>query len=401
MTEKLDSKNDSLYPFQTYTFRNTSELERICPQAFNMMLNPEHEHELWLGNINGLVSPTSEYGLAIKLKCYLLAGKKLTFVLPENYEAIRPDNNNIGFRKTVLDMIRLGESKGLFYIKIYSVDNHEDDINKILKDYEGDMPKFDVAIMNPPYDGNLHLKILEKVIPLCKQIINISPVRWLQDPFAPYNNKSDYCKFEKTISQKIESLNIISAKKASTIFNAQFAMNLGIYVCGNGGYNYKHTDVLVNKIVEKTLQNNWMPYNQKDFYKSGCIQKKPYMLNVSGIRTGDTDTTRVVCKIYDNQCNVKLTNKKSAFTGGVGVSSTHFEFNTEAERYNFWKCYNHPFMLWTYRLWKIDQNIKAWKVPYFDYYDHAWDYEDFFNWFGLTAEERVRVINEIAQMYTE
>ena len=88
------------------------------------------------------------------------------------------------------------------------------------------MPKFDVAIMNPPYDGNLHLKILEKVIPLCKQIINISPVRWLQDPFAPYNNKSDYCKFEKTISQKIESLNIISAKKASTIFNAQFAIIL-------------------------------------------------------------------------------------------------------------------------------------------------------------------------------
>lgn len=263
------------------------------------------------------------------------------------------------------------------------------------------MGKFDVAIMNPPYDRNLHLKILEAVIPHAEKVVNISPVRWLQDPFAPYSTCSDYCKFEDSISKKIESLEVIPAKDASQLFDALFSMNLGIYVCGNGGYNYKHTDVLVNKIVEKTLQNNWMPYNQKDFYKSGCIQKKPYMLNVSGIRTGDTDTTRVVCKIYDNQCNVKLTNKKSAFTGGVGVSSTHFEFDTEAERYNFWKCYNHPFMLWTYRLWKIDQNIKAWKVPYFDYYDHAWDYEDFFNWFGLTSEERVRVMNEIAQMQAE
>ena len=28
------------------------------------------------------------------------------------------------------------------------------------------MPKFDVVIMNPPYYRNLHLKILEKVIPI-------------------------------------------------------------------------------------------------------------------------------------------------------------------------------------------------------------------------------------------
>ena len=79
MTEKLDKKNDDLFPFQTYIFRNTVELETICPSAFDMMLNPVHEHELWIGNINGLVSPTSEYGLAIKLKGIYYCRKEINF----------------------------------------------------------------------------------------------------------------------------------------------------------------------------------------------------------------------------------------------------------------------------------------------------------------------------------
>src|SRR5574344_2463190 len=47
------------------------------------------------------------------------------------------------------------------------------DIKKYLE--KNKMPKFDVAIMNPPYDGNLHLKILEKVIPIAEKVVNVSP----------------------------------------------------------------------------------------------------------------------------------------------------------------------------------------------------------------------------------
>ena len=44
--------------------------------------------------------------------------------------------------------------------------------------YEGIhvMPKFDVAIMNPPYDGNLHLKILEAVIPVADKVVKAHQV---------------------------------------------------------------------------------------------------------------------------------------------------------------------------------------------------------------------------------
>lgn len=258
--------------------------------------------------------------------------------------------------------------------------------------------KFDAVIMNPPYDRNLHLKILETVIPYAEKVVNISPVRWLQDPFAPYSTRSDYCKFEDSISKKIESLDVIPADKARELFDANMAMNLGIYVCGNGGYNYNHNDSLITKIVEKTLRNSWRPYNQKEFYKRNCIQLKPYAINVGAI---NGDVHIIMSKNYEHQITVGLSARATVFNGGSGIDATHFEFSTEEERKNFWACYNHKFMLWLISLWKVDPRIYANKIPYFDYYDHAWDYEDFFTWFGLTAEERVRVMNEIAQMLAE
>lgn len=263
---------------------------------------------------------------------------------------------------------------------------------------------FDIAIQNPPYDRNLHLKVLEQVLKVADKVINISPVRWLQDPFAPYINKSDYNKFEKSVSKHIKNIQFIPAKEATQLFgDASFTMNLGIYeLDANGGWNYQHNDPLVTKIVEKTMESNWMPFNQKKFYQDGCIQRKPYALNLCGFGgSGSTELDIITCRSYKEQINTQLTNRTSVFTGGVGVSSTHFEFDSEEERRNFYECYNHPFMKWTYRLWKSDVNVKAWKVPYFDYYDHAWDYEDFFTWFGLTPKERIRVMNEIEQMQVE
>ena len=257
---------------------------------------------------------------------------------------------------------------------------------------------FDIAIQNPPYDRNLHLKILEQVLKVADKVINISPVRWLQDPFAPYSSKSDYCKFEKTVSKKIETLDVIPAKDACKLFDAIFNMNLGIYICSeNGGYDYKHNDPLITKIVEKTMENSWAQFSQKKFYDNGCIQIKPYVLNVSAYGAENM----VVNATYESQLSVELMNEKSVKTGGDGSASSHFEFMTEEERHNFYNTYCHPFMLWHIKQWKNDVHVKSFKVPYFDFYDHAWDYEDFFNWFGLTPEERVRVMNEIAQMQAE
>ena len=267
---------------------------------------------------------------------------------------------------------------------------------KFTKVFEKMGMKFDVCIQNPPYDRNLHLKILKAVIPHAEKVVNISPVRWLQDPFAPYSTRSDYCKFEESVSKKIETLDVISAENARKLFDANMQMALGIYVCGkNGGYNYAFTDALIRKIVEKTMANSWMPSNQRDFYKNNCVQTKPYVLNVGAV---NGDLGKIMSQDYNHQISVGLSNRTSLFTGGAGVSATHFEFATDDERRNFHACYNHPFMLWHISQWKFDTNIKAWKVPYFNDYTHPWTLKRFFAWFELTKAEQSRVIREIRQM---
>ena len=266
---------------------------------------------------------------------------------------------------------------------------------KFTKVFEKMGMKFDVCIQNPPYDRNLHLKILEAVIPHAEKVVNISPVRWLQDPFAPYLNRSDYVKFETSISKHIKDLEIIPAKKATELFQeASFTMNLGIYTCDEqGGYDYTHNDALVNKIVTKTMENSWEPFAQKHFYKNGCMQVKPYVLNTAGVLSGG-----VLNATYESQCKVALSNPDSIKRGGVGSDSAHFEFDTESERLNFYNCYRSQFMQWQISLWKQDVHTKTIKVPYFNDYTKPWTNEMFKKYFDLTDEEWARVEKEMAAM---
>ena len=66
---------------------------------------------------------------------------------------------------------------------------------------------FDLCIMNPPYSGSLHLRILERVIPIADEVVNISPIRWLQDPTAfMKKRKTDMKKYEDSILKHLVAL---------------------------------------------------------------------------------------------------------------------------------------------------------------------------------------------------
>ena len=261
---------------------------------------------------------------------------------------------------------------------------------KFTKVFEKMGKKFDVAIMNPPYDRNLHLKILEAVIPHAEKVVNISPVRWLQDPFAPYLTRSDYCKFENSISKHIKDLEVIPAKNASELFQeASFTMNLGIYTCDSeGGWNYRHDDPLVNKIVRKTMENSWAPYN----FKRLTAEEKAYSINVAGIHSA-TAKYAFVCNTYEAQLK---TGMPKDFNGGR--NGAHFSFDTEEERRNFYDCYTQPFMQWHASLWKSDVNMNTFKIPYFGDYTAPWTNEKFKAYFELTDDEWARIEREMLEM---
>ena len=205
------------------------------------------------------------------------------------------------------------------------------------------MSKFDVAIMNPPYDRTLHLKILEKVIPIADKVVNISPVRWLQDPLAKYKKNSDYKKFENSISKKIESLDIISSDIASNIFGAAFNMNLGIYKIAHGGYDYtQFSNAIVDKILSKIPDN--MCNHLKMSIPNNWSLVMSMMVGGSGGRLATCSSWNSEYDKYvyhDNKNNNGQTYeeyRRSKCWGNVKprAEACHFEFATEDELRNFY-----------------------------------------------------------------
>jgi len=287
------------------------------------------------------------------------------------------------FRLVVIRNINFGNDDAVILINT-SVDkkgNIITDSNAWLNWLKGINMKFDVAIMNPPYDGSLHLKILSKVIPLCDKVVNISPIRWLQDPFAKYIKSSDYNKFEEFISKKIETLQIIDADTANKIFvGAKFTINLGIYVCGNGGFNYDMETPLNKKIINKVKQSNWLPYSPKKFYLNQ-IPNKQFKLDVAPIHGNSNELDCIMCKEYNIQCQTVPMNEKTAYNNQGG----HFEFDTEIERHNFYDCYCHRFMIWYYRLWKFNTHVYSEKLPYFNDYTKPWTTKMFCDYFNING----------------
>lgn len=53
------------------------------------------------------------------------------------------------------------------------------------------------------------------------QCINLSPVRWLQDPLAKEKKNSDYKKFEEILSH-LRSLDVVDEKLTNGIFGISF-----------------------------------------------------------------------------------------------------------------------------------------------------------------------------------
>ena len=159
--------------------------------------------------------------------CYLSINNEVTFV-SDDPEAISM------FINTVIVNPEFGTNDSYIFVKENTDIEWLNTIDRIVKDMT-----FDVAIMNPPYDGNLHLKILATVAASVDKVINISPVRWLQDPLASQKKSSDYKRFEDTISKKIENLDIYSAKEMQNVFDGTVMnIDLGIYTIGKGGYDY-------------------------------------------------------------------------------------------------------------------------------------------------------------------
>ena len=259
-------------------------------------------------------------------------------------------------------------------VKIWYVDNVKDTFK------ECDM-KFDCIIMNPPYQRNLHLKILAEAIKHLKDdgtCVNLSPIPRLTSIRNLYD--------EKTITRnaKTEQYAYLKAveqiRNGIEIFNAGIQQHLGIQVYSTSKHlidieQYVESDLpkdLVKKIMYKCMKYSLLNVEQHGDFE----------LPISYVHghIGSKDFLNIMALTYECQLS--------------SVGRVKVKFLTENDRhafYNFWMSSLGRLLT---SLWKVDTNVEHRYIPY------VWfkDVNEFAKWFDLTSAEQ-KVIEETMEKY--
>ena len=278
--------------------------------------------------------------------------------------------------------------------------------------------KFDCIIMNPPYQKNLHLKVLAEAIKHLKDdnsvCVNLSPVRWLQDPLMLQKSKSDYHRFEKSILNHTKQIDVIDKIDAQRLFESTvMGADLGIYCCGNNG-GFDSTS-LVNPIVKKIVVKQNSHINLEYDKRDGIRVRFPIINNNGGSGNGRKIGLATFGKLLyfvDGKKDGKpwydwyMKNQYSKITDDIPFSA-RFDTEKEAQNFidtlvktNFGRIYTH----WMKRDVNVSPEIVLWMGDAVNPrtslkgYQGEWTDEDFYRYFMLTDDE-IKTIEDTMKKY--
>ena len=281
--------------------------------------------------------------------------------------------------------------------------------------------KFDVVLMNPPYDRNLHLKFLEKTIEISENVVSIQPVRWITDPNAKFNKSSALKKYENTIAKHIKDLEIINDKIAEHLFGVGFTMDLGIYNCDkDGGYNYKElsSDRLFDMIVSKlddTVKNHIefsVPKNSiiVSLITGGNNGRKSNIIDLfwtfnknETIEKGYEDVIYDnVGKRLDNGLTFRQNREKTAW-GNVKVrdEQCNIKFDSIEQCINFFNFTKLDLFRYVFNKSVVDVHVHPEKLPFIGDYKKKWTNEMLYDYFDINKEDREYISDYVKNEFNQ
>ena len=270
---------------------------------------------------------------------------------------------------------------------------------------------FDHIIMNPPYDKNLHLKILQEAMKHSDDVVNLSPIRWLQDPLAEYKKNSDWKKFE-SVRNHIETLEVIDPKVVKEAFGADFTSDIGIYhITLKGGWK-RDENTIIEKIVKKTTDvlNNHIEFDTNDGWRVRVSEMRPCPIGRPDtqilVKNMKFETTHhTLSWVYKDGFTPdgKLYWTENNLNGGHGLKEfaadeklpMSIPFDTQEEAVNFENSTKTKFHRYMISKMKTDAHFPFKFVPYLCDYTHPWNDEMLYDYFGLTEDEIKEIEQEI------
>jgi hypothetical protein len=260
-------------------------------------------------------------------------------------------------------------------------------------------------IMNPPYDGSLHLQILEKALTFKSDngtCICLHPARWFEDPLWKYKKNSDHEKYIDIIK------NLKSYILNSNITNKLFGISINsdmMISCISNDYTIENNTIFSNvaesslkKILEKlnTSLFDKAENNKIDGTRCEIREIMPIVFNHSG-----EYHKRQCVEVVNSSCDVifidgKKLNGEPWYSGrAAGKYSKSLndpipwsiKFSSVSVAKNFSNSCTSNFYKNFIYLIKFDMHAPLKFIPYMGDYSHVWTDEDYCKFFGLTKEE--------------
>ena len=229
----------------------------------------------------------------------------------------------------------------------------------------GKMPKFDVAITNPPYDSTLHLEILEKVIPIADKTINISPIGYALDWPIFYNLKSTpKFKIKQYVLKHISSCEILDAEYVNKVFNIKSFEKLAITTYDGKEYDIGMKLYLTDKRKSKSVFEKVILS-----IASGTYDNLAAHIQISTIHgnPGCKDEFDVVTPQYNLVKQLKPKNM------------------SESDFINWHNSCKTKFMKYCNLLTRQGQHLYPSLLPYMGDYSKPWTDKRFCEYFGITG----------------
>lgn len=271
--------------------------------------------------------------------------------------------------------------------------------------------QFDGIIMNPPYQRNLHLKILAEAIKHLRDeksvCVNLSPIGWLTDPVAKLKKNSKYNSFEEDVSKHIKSLDILEAKAMSETFSIGLWSGLGIYACEKANSNTLYESVAKNEkgdcwsLIEKIgipLFTKTIPNVCSVFDAFSKNKSLPYWIKCSRVHGHPGCKDEFDC----------ITPKIEIVLNKKGNEGKEVYFSTKEEAINFFKTLNLRFFKFAKYLGCYAKDDFNKGLPFLGEatnprtglkgYTSEWTDDDLVLYFGITDDE-YNIIKQIMEKY--
>ena len=263
-------------------------------------------------------------------------------------------------------------------LDIEGIETDSLDLYNIIK--ECDM-KFDCIIMNPPYQRNLHLKILAEAIKHLKddgKCVNLSPISTYQK----------CVKLEKEFPVAVTDIDVISQEDMNNCFDIGLWVDGGIVTVGKNATKdfSKFTYLVKHLALYKKLQKHSAKLKDK-FTNSPADFSLRFFV---GCNCDISHKFTMTPKTYADACTKKL-NGHIAFINCTSDIERHNLYDVACGRFMKFCCY-------------IDLDVRPWLGDAVNPrtgkkgYTGEWTDDDLYKFFNITPAEQ-KVIEETMEKY--